>query len=360
LAVAARRTRSASARGVAIAVALVVSLVAVEAEAHPRRARRRATALVPRPVAVAAAVVPGVAARGLGSYLAGDPAAARATLTTGGAGLGLMLLGGLPLLVTYGSGKLVVPGVHLAVVGAGLFVGSWWSDVFAAAGGARLEGRPRAVPPLEVGASATWLREAYRGDRALVGATVRGWRGRWRGAATIRVADDRALTLGRLDGGAVVRGARGGTGSAVVVRGALAGEWRGAADARVATGELAARGRLAFADLAAGLAGSFLEVEAGLGLELVDYPEGEADLLGLLLARFAWGVYLPDGRGEVALTYDHRRDHLAGGLVAGRAAGFFGSLGLSGEVALGGWTATADVEVGSAWVTTVGVRRRLR
>lgn len=357
MAVAARRLPTRALVG--LAVASLVALTAVDADAHPRRSRRRPTAIVPRPVAVAAAVVPGVAARGLGGYLVGDRSAARATLATGGAGLGLMLLGGLPLLTTYGSGKLVVPGVHLAVVGAGLFVGSWWSDLFAAAGGARLDGRPRTIPHLEVGASATWLREAYRGDRALVGATVRGWRGRWRGAATLRVADDRALTVGRLDGGVVVRGARDRTGSAVIVRGALAGEWRGADDARVATGELAARGRLAFAELAPGLAGSFLDLEAGLGLELADYPDGEPDLLGLLLARFAWGVFLPDGRGELALFYDHRRDHLAGGLVAGRAAGFFGSVGLAGEVALGAWTATAEVEVGSAWVTTVGVRRRL-
>ena len=59
------------------------------------------------------------------------------------------------------------------------------------------------------------------------------------------------------------------------------------------------------------------------------------------------------------MFYDHRRDSLAGGLPAGRAAGFFGSLGARTELALGRWTAHASLEVGAAWVTTLGVRRGL-
>lgn len=343
-----------------VAVLASVSLVG-DAAARPRSKRRRPPpATAPRPLAVAAAVVPGVAARGLGSYVAGDRAGARALLTTGGVGLGAMLVGGLPLVATYGSGKLVVPGVHLAVAGAGLFLGSWWSDLYAAAGGAHLDGAPRTLPALEVGAHTIWLREAYAGDRLLAGASVRGWRGRWSGAVAGQVTTDGGLALARLDGAARVHGRRRATATAIDLRAGLGGEWRRDAHLRVATGELAARGRLAFADLAPGLTGSFVDVEVGLGLELVDYRAGDADLTGLLLSRFAWGVFLPGRRGELAVFYDHRRDHLAGGLVAGRAAGFFGSVGVGGELAVAGWTVTASTEVGSAWVTTVGARRRLR
>ncbi len=91
---------------------------------------------------------------------------------------------------------------------------------------------------------------------------------------------------------------------------------------------------------------------------MYDKSDPRSTLAGSPKPAAAW-VHQSFFGSELALFYDHRRDHLAGGLVAGRAAGFFGSVGLAGEVALGGWTATAEVEVGSAWVTTVGVRRRL-
>ena len=88
---------------------------------------------------------------------------------------------------------------------------------------------------------------------------------------------------------------------------------------------------------------------------------GDADLAGVLISRFAGGVYLPCARGEVLVFYDHRRDTLAGGLPAGRAAGFFGSVGATAEVVVTpAWTATAALELGSARLVTIGVRRGLR
>jgi len=69
---------------------------------------------------------------------------------------------------------------------------------------------------------------------------------------------------------------------------------------------------------------------------------------GLLLARFALGVYLGKGRGEIELYYNHRHDTFAGGIqfqVSGDGpAGFAGVrarysltswLGLFGDVAIG-------------------------
>ncbi|HVV82650.1 MAG TPA: hypothetical protein VHE35_06200, partial [Kofleriaceae bacterium] len=129
----------------------------------------------------------------------------------------------------------------------------------------------------------------------------------------------------------------------------------------LAIGELAARGRLDLASLDAAVAGTFVELDEGLGLELTDYAHAGTDVAALLLSRFAWGVYLPGARGEVSVFYDHRRDQLAGGFPAGRAAGFLGSIGATAEVVVArGWVAAAQLEVGTSWLTTVAIRREIR
>jgi hypothetical protein len=80
------------------------------------------------------------------------------------------------------------------------------------------------------------------------------------------------------------------------------------------------------------------------------------ELHSLLLGRFAWGTYLGD-RGELALFYDHRRDSMAGGLAAGRAAGFVGSFGAALELLVSGpWAVRAELEIGTAYVSTVALR----
>ena len=95
--------------------------------------------------------------------------------------------------------------------------------------------------------------------------------------------------------------------------------------------------------------------------ELVTYDAGPLDGGVLLLSRIEWGVYLPGGRGEVSVFYDHRRDHMGGGFPAGPAAGFFGSIGVAAElVAARGWVVLARGEVGSAVLSTVVLRRELR
>ncbi|MBK9036105.1 MAG: hypothetical protein IPL61_33495 [Myxococcales bacterium] len=346
-------------RGVACALALLAATPAVRADEAPAPTTPALSA-GRRAAAVGLAVVPGVIVPGLGTYVAREPRAARRVLATRAVGLGLMLVGGVPLAATYGSGKLIVPSVHLVTAGVGVFLGGWWADIAAAAGGRR--GGPRALPAVEVGVDSTWLRDGYHGDRALVGVSGRARAGRWSAAARTAAAADGTLVVARLDGAARTWGrttARH-TGTAIDVRTAL--ELARARDERTttATGELAVHGRLAADLLDPALAGSFLDLDAGLGLELVDYRAGDRDLSGVLISRFAWGVYLPCARGEVAAFYDHRRDTLAGGLAAGRAAGFFGSVGVTAEVVVDGvWTVAASAEVGNAWVNTIGLRRGL-
>jgi hypothetical protein len=313
-----------------------------------------------RAAAIALAAVPGLAVPGLGARVVGERRAARRLLALRALGLGAMVVGGAPLLVTYGSAKLVVPGVHLAVAGSGLFLVGWWADVYAAAGGGG--GPPRRRAPLELAADATWLDDAYHGARDLIGVSGRAHRGRWTLGARLASGHAAALVQGRLDAAARVwRPDARATGSAVDVRAAVDAIADRDDHLTTVTGELAARGRLHLAELDRALAGSFVELDAGLGLQVAAYRAGDADLAGVLIGRFAGGVYLPCARGEVLVFYDHRRDTLAGGLPAGRAAGFFGSVGAAAEVAVTpAWTATAALELGSARLVTIGVRRGLR
>jgi len=366
---------------VALAAALVASPAAAAPPADPPFADPPVTASPPRPAeaapadppadppavtpgrraaAIALAAIPGLAVPGLGARVVGERRAARRLLAMRAVGLGMMVVGGVPLLVTYGSAKLVVPGVHLSVAGSGLFLVGWWADVYAAAGGGG--GAPRRRAPIELSADATWIDDAFHGGRALIGVGGRGHRGRWTLAARVAGAHDGALAQARVDAAARVwRPDARASGTGVDVRAAIDAIRDDDDRVTTVTGELAARGRLHLADLDRALAGSFVELDAGLGLQAVAYRAGDADLAGVLISRFAGGVFLPCARGEVAVFYDHRRDTLAGGLPAGRAAGFFGSVGATAEVAITPtWIATAAVEFGSARLATLGVRRGLR
>ncbi|MEZ4400573.1 MAG: hypothetical protein R3B06_11175 [Kofleriaceae bacterium] len=342
-------------RRIGLAVAGATLLVAGDGRAEPppvSPARRAA--------AVGLAAVPGLVVPGLGARTVGQPRAARRLLVTAGVGLGLIVVGGVPIAATYGSGKVVVPGVPMVVTGVGLFLGRWWADIYTAAGG---HGAPRGLPGLEVGVDGRWRRHPYLGDQGQLGLDGRWRRDRWelRGHAELAPT---GLAGARLDGRVRLWAPRGRvvavTGTAVDLRVGTLGRRDRSVDPTRYTGEVAVRARLDLADLDPGLGGSFLDGEAGLGLELTDYAVGDPDVNGVLLSRVGWGVYLPCGRGEVAGFYDHRRDGPAGGLAAGRAAGFFGSVGVAAEVVVTpAWTAAATVEVGGAWVSTLGIRRSL-
>ena len=324
-----------------------------------------------RAAAIGLAIVPGVIARGLGSAVARRPETSRRLLILGALGVGAATIGGFPLLATYGSGKLIVPGVHLAVGGAGLITASWWSDIWSAAGGDRLGGHARALPELAVELGVTWHHDAYLGERGLLAPAVELRRGRRAARFSGLLAVDGSAFGGRVEGevrpwsrapldGPSAAPARH-TGSALAIRAAVQYHAERGQGFSLATGELAVRGRLELGRIDPHLRGSFLELEEGLGLELVTYDAGPLEGSTLLLSRIEWGVYLPAGRGEVSVFYDHRRDHMAGGVLAGPAAGFFGSIGLAAElVAARGWLLRARGEVGSAVLSTIVLRRELR
>ncbi|MBC7974195.1 MAG: hypothetical protein H7138_04365, partial [Myxococcales bacterium] len=124
----------------------------------------------------------------------------------------------------------------------------------------------------------------------------------------------------------------------------------------VATAEVTVTGRIDLARIDPAITGTFAELTLGAGVTRTAYPQDHQDHDAILLAGFAWGAYLR-GRGEATIFYDHRRDGLAGGLAAVRAAGFIGSFGTSADLRLiGPWAIRAQLQIGNAWLTTLGFR----
>jgi hypothetical protein len=331
--------------------------VAEEVTAPPAPARRA--------LATAAAVVPGFLIHGTGHRVAGEGETAWRLLRLEGVALSAMLVGGVPLAATGASRRLAVPAIPLLVSGGGLFLSTWLADLYGASGVPG--GAPRlALPPLELELGTAYVHDPRLevGPFVVAAANLRAgpWRASpsaWIGAA----ADNQRL---RLDAAHRLRGpttspARAGDGSAVEIRAAVTHHRWGAEAFASTVLEAAIAGRYDLARLSPTLAGSFAEGALGLGLEIFDYEVGGADVNDLLLARFEYGVYLGDGRGEVALFYDHRREVFAGGLALPRGGnGFVGHFGAAGWLAVSGrWGLAAELAAGSAYVGKLAVRYHL-
>jgi hypothetical protein len=315
-----------------------------------------------RAAAIGAAIIPGVLVRGAGSWVIGERRAARRLAATGGIGLAALIVGGAPIAATGSSPYTIWPGVPLVVGGTGLFLSSWFADIWVAAGGRRVEPRPLAMPPWSIDAGTTWLHDAYR-ERALVTAAGHVELGRLGldgggtldagGASRSGEAGARWRLLGPAASGRAVA-----DGSRLVVRAALRVDRDDDDRVGTTTAETELAARLDLARLDPAVDGSFVELSAGAGLVRTAYPMDRHDLDAVLLAGFAWGAYLGD-RGELRLFYDHRRDGLAGGLAASHAAGFLGSFGASTELRImGPWAVRGQLQIGNAWVTTLGLRYR--
>jgi len=313
-----------------------------------------------RSLAVAASVFPGVIVRGSGSYLVHEKRAAKRLLIMGGIGAGLIVAGGLPVGFTGGNEYFIEPFVPMIIAGSGLFVASWMSDIWVAAGGARTLPEPRAATPWSVELGTTYLRDAYR-ERAFLRPAARYVLGRVEVGAVgwfdlLGEANEGMLETRIRIIGPPPTGERVDDNSFLVVR--AAGRARSDDEDRVdvLTAEAELIGRLDMHRLDRALRGTFVELSTGIGVERASYPTDESDAESLLLGRAVWGVYLRD-RGEATMFYDHRRDHLAGGLAAWRAAGFVGSIGANADVRVGGpWAVRAEVELGNAWVVTAALR----
>jgi hypothetical protein len=313
-----------------------------------------------RAAAIAVAMFPGVLVRGAGSWVVGEHRAAKRLASTGAIGFAALAAGGLPIAVSASNPYTIWPGVPLVVSGTGLILSSWFADLWVAAGGAQLPATPLAMPPWSVDASTTWQHDAYR-ERALLGAAGHLELGRLGLDAGGYVDARNASRSGEVGArwrlcGPAATGRPVADGSRVVVRTAARLERDDEDRVTLATAEAELSGRRDHERHDTAIHGNFLELSAGGGLTRTTYPRDRHDTAALLLAGFAWGAYLGD-RGELRVFYDHRRDGLAGGLAASHAAGFVGSFGASTELRAGGpWAVRGQLQIGNAWVTTLGIR----
>lgn len=339
-----------------------------------------------RALAIAAAIFPGVIVHGAGAWVAKRPVTARRLLTAQGVGLGVIAAGGVPIIATYGSPKVVVPGVQLIVTGVGMVAAGWLGDLWAAADGDVGAGVPRAELARYVDAGASWARDPYYGNRGYLELGAGAW---WRNLAfeprarleLLARSGEGGLDVRWLLWGAPADGRVLGSGHRPSHRRGPEAATEAAHDAEPALGhrlelrlgafgrfdrdddgaalwqEVELAGRLELRVLDDALAGLFLDAGVGLALEETRYPTAVWDVGALILARNAIGVYLGRGGGEVSISYDHRRDDLVGGFFAGRAAGFLGHLGAHLQLRLGrGLALRADVELGTALLSTLALR----
>jgi hypothetical protein len=317
--------------------------------------------------AAAASVIPGVVFHGAGHFVAGQPQAARRLLLFEGLGVAAMMVGVATLAITGASRHLTAPIFAMPAIGAGLFLASGFSDIYgvvtpeggtgaALPGAATVEARvaTRYVydptvrygtllgPALDLRWStlrvlpSAWLATAEDNWRLSVSAAYRPW-----GPRPGAVAPDGSF------GELVVGGFHHRYGPERFDLNAV---------------DLSVQGRLDLVRIAPTLAGSFFEGGLGLGLDYTHYRVGahETEADGLLLLRFAWGLYLGHS-GEAALFYDHRHDDYAGGLkLTGLLSGVPGHLGAAGTWFFGPhWGLSAEAQVGSAYLAGLSLVYRV-
>ena len=313
-----------------------------------------------RLAAIGASIVPGVVVHGSGSWVLRERRTATRLAIAGWIGLGAIALGGAAVGISGGNETMVAWGVPVIIAGAGLTFPTWFADIWYAAGGPAVRGDAHAASPWSVDVGTTWLHDAYR-ERALVRTGGRLELGRIGfGAATLVDAEGDSTTA-ELETrvrilGAPAHGGRVDDGSRLHVRAAARRHADDPDRVAIGTVEVELAARIDLQRLDRNLAGNFIDVALGMGLQRVRYADTVTDYDSLFLGRFGWGLYLGT-HSELIAFYDHRRDSLAGGIAAGRAAGFVGSVGASLDLRLGGpFALVGELEIGTAWVTTVGVR----
>ena len=313
-----------------------------------------------RLAAIGASLVPGVILHGSGSWVLHEKRAAKRLAITGAIGFAALGIGGAAVGISGANPKIVIWGVPMIIAGAGIVFPTWFADVWYAAGGPRMRGESHAPSAWWVEAGTTYLHDAYR-ERALVRTAGRVEIGRvGLGASTLLDAEGQARTgdietrvrvLGTAATGATVSDA-----SRLYVRAAVRRHEDDDDKVAITTVEADVGMRADLKRLDPNLAGSFVEIAIGMGIERVRYADLVSDNDTLFLGRFAWGLYLGQ-RSELSVFYDHRRDSLAGGIAASRAAGFVGSVGGNVDLRLGGpFAFVGELEIGNGWVTTAGIR----
>lgn len=327
--------------------------------------------LEPGVVPTLASLVPGIVLRGSGTFLAKDRRSARRLFSSAAAGLVLFVGGGAVLAATGTSRRLVSTFTPVVFLGSALIFSSWLADIYGASTGGRDAVGQTVSPALEWELGYRYVYDPQFAYRSFAFARGDLRHGAWRASPSAHVAldDDNqrwSLDLARRLHGRDAR-EQSDDGSYVDVTHGLLYHRYGSERFAVWTPTLALEGRLDLRHVGSSLRGAFVEGQLGAGVEVYAFDatgtQAREDVFGLLLARWAFGVYFGRGRertGEATVYYDHRHDDFAAGLgVDGIASGIVGHIGTTGHYWFHEqWGVSALLEVGSAVVTGISARYR--
>lgn len=310
--------------------------------------------------AVLAAIGPGLFIRGTGSYIVHEKRTAKQLAKWGYIGLAGAAVGGAAVGLSGGYPPTMVL-MPVLLAGGGMVFTTWWADIAVAAGLDRGHSSARATAPWSVELATMWLDDPFR-TTGLLRVGGRYDSGRWGVGAFGTVDAENEIRIGEAEAryriiGAPPTGKPIKDGSRLVVRAGGRVHTDDGDNVTIATGELEVIGRYDLFHLDRVLAGTFIQLSTGFGIERAAFT-GAHDYNSIFLAAFAWGAYLGN-RGEAAIFYDHRRDTIIGGLPAFGAAGFVGSLGAYVDYLLDRrFAVRAQVDWGNALITTFGIRVR--
>lgn len=317
-----------------------------------------------RALAIGASIVPGVLLHGSGHYVLQDKRTAGRLLAVEGAGLGMIVAGGIPIVVTGASRYLVGPAAGLTVLGMGLFSMSLFADIYGVSVPRASRGEvPLTVPVIETRLGYRYVYDPLFAYRNFVVHSFDLRHGAWRlSPSAWHALDDRNERWGvvgayRFFGPRTAGFPAAKSGSFLELE---AGWTRHAfltEGFRTRTTEVSLAGRWDLEQLDPMLRGAFWDVAAGIGFHTIDYGlRGVPDeTSALLMARFGFGAWIGHGArkaGEVTTYYDHRHDDYAAGMkIPGLGSGVAGHIGFSGKVFLHRkWGLLGNVEGGSAWL----------
>ncbi len=332
---------------------------------EPRREHDPPTSVL----ATTATFVPGLVVHGAGHMVAGETRTGLRLLAIEGVGLGLLTAGFVPIVLTGASRRVIGPAAALSVAGVGLFAISFLGDLYGVLAPAGGTGAPfRIAPIVQTSLGYRYVYDPVFEYRHFLVQDIDYRTGPWRIHPSAWFAFDdtnarlRAEFAYRFIGPRPTGAPPAADGTYIDLQGALTRHNFTSNRFATTTGEIAVAGRLDMARIDPFLRGSFSEMSFGVAMQAYSYrlDNTTADLSDLLLARFAFGMYLGwpgRPRGEALVYYDHRHDGYAAGLkMSGLGSGVAGHFGAAARFYFTDhWGVAADAAVGSAYVTGMSI-----
>lgn len=325
-----------------------------------------------RAAAIGASLFPGVLLHGSGHWAMGEKRTAWRLLAAEGAGLGLIGLGASALIATGASDQLNAPAIWTTATGAGLFVFSWFADVYGVVSAGASTGDPvRRAHTLEVGLGYGFVSNPSL-DGAHFSRTHIDWRtGGWITQGDLVVGLDDTQFHAHLQGSRRIFGPRP---DRDADDGSFFDAWLGYTHRRYSSfgtsellGEGGVTGRYDLGRIGRTLDGMFVQSSLGLGYGAVRYDldsEVVSEAHSVLLAQLMVGWNLgddPTGWSQISVYYDHRHDGLiAGSKVPGLGSGALGSINTRLRLGLWqNWGAMIEVSGGAAIGANASILYRL-